>query len=840
VWDDLTTLVEIDPAAGPPRASAGHGDGRGALLLLPAALTARLPGSVSRQIDALGTSERWRPGATVEGAPLDLASERRELEPALGPGSGAAFVAWSPGPAAESPSRVWFGRDRAGGMIAAGLEARSPEALEGALSARLPRLRPGGVEARAEAWARYTGARSADPRAARDRVLPHNGARAIDLAGALELGPAAPGAIAATAVEAQGPGAAGGAAWGLSSHFEARGERHDHFLEIYRFNSEHAPTEDLAALRSSTTATLRLGPRTRAAATLELSSWQNSLGDGLLRGDVREYYQPAGNAGADESGLYWQGDDPEALVDAHVFDYYQWKRSTEAAGRLRLAHAAGRETHLALSLSAARQTYRRFDHYSPTEIQADTGPAIAQRALVVGYDPEKGEASDAFTPPGRAFTSRAAVTARARLGALRGRFSAGALTFASGDSALADIRRPFGGDARLDPEDLAGTSPSLVPEAYLGLGGGAPRGFRWWGLLFQQALPPPLEALYGPRAYLRQVRPEGVMGNPALRPEREQGAEIGCALPLSVAGRRLRLALAGHAGRITDALTTTSADLDGATGLFSAAVPVYENGATLRRRGLHFEAEAGDPGGAFWTRLSYDLARIESDRCEPVLLDLRWLHPDRVQGEYDSEGYATPLGGILDEWVANGAAVQRSEYRPANADRTHALSLALVRPADLPFLGADWTLGALLAYESGRPFTQTLVHPAELAPGTSGAGRGPADPAWERPLAGFPRNGQRMPARFRIDAALQRRWLAARRALTLRVEVLNLLGIANAVAVHRATGQPDDDGCADLPGCALDAVPAAGRDLYAARAKVAEHYDIPWMLQIRLGVEFFR
>ncbi|MBM3318458.1 MAG: hypothetical protein FJY75_11465, partial [Candidatus Eisenbacteria bacterium] len=51
VWDDLTTLVEIDPAAGPPRASAGHGDGRGALLLLPAALTARLPGSVSRQVD---------------------------------------------------------------------------------------------------------------------------------------------------------------------------------------------------------------------------------------------------------------------------------------------------------------------------------------------------------------------------------------------------------------------------------------------------------------------------------------------------------------------------------------------------------------------------------------------------------------------------------------------------------------------------------------------------------------------------------------------------------------------------------------------------------------------
>lgn len=846
LWDQLTTRVAIDGEARLSSSGAGHDDARGTLLLLPAALSDRLPGAAADQLAALDTHTRWRPGASLDGRPLASSTERRESLPSLGPTAGQAASSLAPGGALEGVSSIWYQHSRAQGLIAAGARARTPTAVEAEMAARLPEWAALGVPLRAEAYVRTLIADSADPRAVGKRVLPDNDAREIDLAGTIELGPAAPGssigsgAAASGARSVQGPSSLGRGGWGLRLDAGGRGLVHDHYLQVYRYDSEHAPREEAAALWGRADATFPLGRRTRAQASFGLARDQSSLADGELRGDVRSYYRPGGNANADESGLYWQGPTEDALVDPHVFDYYQWKRTTGSSLGLRLTHAASADTRFALGLEGTRRVYRRFDHYSPTEIEAATGEEITQRALVIGYDPERGEPSELYADPGRALTARAAIEARTRLGALACRLSVGLLAFDAGDSALVDLGDPYGGGLSLGPEDLEPTSRHLLPEAWLGVRGGTPEGLAWWGLAWHEGHAPPLEALYSPRAYLTQISPEGVMGNPDLAPERELGTEIGCAFPAGFAGRRWRMGLAAYAGRIDEAISMTAAHIGEAAGLYEGAVPVYENGGTLRRGGLHVEASTGEVEGHYWLRVSYDYSRIESDAYESPLLDLRWILPDRVQGEYDSEGYATPLGGILDEWVARGAAAQSRAFHPANADRPHALSVALVREVTLPAAGPGWTLGALAILESGRPFTQVLVHPAGFPAGTRETERGLEDPAWGRALSGFPRNEARGPGSVRIDLALQRRWFVSGSALTLRLETLNLLGLRRANAVYRATGEPDEDGCAQDPGCTADHLGEIDAAVYAERLEAPENYDIPWTLRAQLSLELFR
>ncbi len=874
VWDDLTTRVEIDGRPRMIRSSAGDDDGRGAMLLLPADLLDMLPDDPAAKLAALDTYTRWRPDLALDGLALTPLAERRELTALTGLASGAAIASLSPGDPLRGASHWQLARAVPQGRLTMQAIARTPEAIDYAASGRLPQFRLLGIDLRGNAAVRFTRDQNASPRAHMERVPPHSDERLLDLSGDIEFGPAAIGALAIPAMEAthagasatsaspgtalagasasprtalQGESTLGAGRWSARLQFAASGSQRNHFLEIYRYDSEHAPHEELAQLWGRASTTVRLSERTRAEAAVARRTYQNSLADGVYKNAVRDYYRPYDNAAADTSGLYWQGATAGLLSDPHVFDYYQWKRTEELTGELALTHAAGSDMLLAWRTLVGRTTYRRFDHYSPTEIEPIEDPIITQRALVIGYDPRRGEAADDPFAPGRATSARSAVTARTRITHdVRLQARAGIFAFTSGDSALVSLADPLGGDIALDARDLTKPAWHAVPEGELGLRGGDSRALAWWGLAYMQAHQPPLEALYGPRAYLAQQRPEGVMGNPDLKPERERGGEIGCAFPLPLA-RHWQMNVAGYAGRIDDAITLAAASIGEGRGLFDGngdglneIVPVYDNGGALRRYGLHLDATTGPSANGRWARVSYDYSRIESDRYEPPLLDLRWLRPDLPQGEYASEGYATPLGGLLDEWSATGGTTPAAAFESSNLDRPHRLSVALITPLPNTFIGADWRLGGIFTFASGRPFSQVAVHPAGLPPGTSGVQRGQEDPAWETVVAELWRNQARMRNHVEIDLALSRRWVRGSRCLTLALETLNLLGIRNALGVYRATGLPDDDGCAGSPGCVNDYLSEVDAAAYAERIAASENYDRPWTVRLRFTAEFFR
>ena len=841
VWDDLTTRVEIDAQQKTIRASAGDDDGRGAILLLPADLLDMLPDDPASKLAALDTYTRWRPDLALDGLSLTPLAERRELTALTGLASGAAIASLSPRDPMRGASHWQLARAVPQGRLTMQAIARTPEAIDFAANVRPSQVRLLGVDLRGTAAVRFTRDQNASPRARSERVLPHNDEQLLDLSGDIEFGPPAMGAIASA------PAPPGAGRWGARLQFAAYGSQRNHFLEIYRYDSDHAPYEELAQIWGRASTTLRLGARTRAEAAFARRTYQNSLADGTYKNAIRDYYRPYDNAVADTSGLYWQGGQGGALSDPHVFDYYQWKRTEELTGELALTHARGGDMLLAWRTLVGQTTYRRFDHYSPTDIEPVSDLDVTQRALVIGYDPLRGESADAPFEPARATSARSAVTARTRITHdMRLQARAGLFAFTSGDSGLASLADPLGGDVTLDANDLVESTWHAAPEGELGLRGGDARSLAWWGLAYLQAHQPPLEALYGPRAYLAQQRPEGVMGNPDLKPERESGGEIGCAFPMPFA-RQWQMNVAGYAGRIDDAITLAAANIGEGRGLFDAngdgtreIVPAYENGGALRRYGLHLDATIGPSTSGRWARVSYDYSRIQSDRYESPLLDLRWLRPDLPQGEYASEGYATPLGGLFDELSASGGTTPAAAFESSNLDRPHRLSVALVTPLPNTFIGADWRLGGIFTFASGRPFSQVAVHPAGLPPGTSDTPRGQEDPAWENVVTELWRNQARMRNQVEIDLALSRRWIRGSRCLTLAFETLNLLGIRNVLGVYRATGLPDDDGCAASPGCVSDYLGEVHAATYAERILAFENYDQPWSVRVRFTAEFFR
>jgi hypothetical protein len=843
VWDDLTTRIEVGAEAGAIRTSAGEDDGRGVTLLLPASLLDMLPDEPARKLSALDTSTRWRPDLALDGMSLTPSAERRELTSLAGVASGDAVTSLSPGDPARGASHWLLSRALPQGRLAGEAMLRTPEAMDYAASGRLPEFGLLGVDLRGYGTLHFTRDNNASPRSRGERVLPHNDEQVLDISGEIELGPAVPGAIALPtgSTRLQGESALGEGSWGATLQFSAYGSNRNHYLEIYKRDSAHSPHEELASLWGRATTTVRLGARTRGVAAFGLRTYENSLADGVYEGAVREYYRPYDNAIADTSGLYWQGGDGGLLATPHVFDYYQWKRTEALAGELAFTHAAGNDMLLSWRTLAEQTTYRRFDHYSPTEIEPTNELEISDRALVIGYDPERGEPADGPVDPGSATSVRSAVTARTHIAhGVRLLARAGLFAFTSGESALVSIDDPLRGDQRLDASDLTGTSWHAMPEGYLGVRGGDSRSLAWWGLGYLQAYQPPLEALYGPRAYFAQQVPEGVLGNPDLRPERERGGEIGCAFPLPLY-RLWQVNVAGYAGHLADVITIEAAQVPEGRGLYDDdTVPIYANGGALRRYGLHLDATTGKSRGGTWARLSYDYGHIESDRYEPPPLDLRGLSPDLPQGEYATEGYATPLGGLFDEWAGTGTTTPGSEYHPSNLDRKHRLSLAVVTPLPTSVIGEGWIVGGILAISSGRPFTQVGVYPAGLLPGANEVPRGAEDPAWEDVVAELWRNGVRMRNHVELDLALSRRWERGGNSITMAIETLNLLGIRNPRSVYRATGELDDDGCTSDPGCASDYLSEYDAAAYAERLEAAENYDRPWILRLRLTIEMFR
>ncbi|MBD3237182.1 MAG: hypothetical protein GF330_10790, partial [Candidatus Eisenbacteria bacterium] len=610
VWPDLTSAIRIDAGSLQIEALPGPDQARGALLMLGGATLRALPGKKESILASLDTHTRWRPSARLDGRTADLACERRELLPGdravLGP-SWSAVSASAPathaalwnlsvepalGPAAAERSNAadgWLD-------LVAGARQNSYEGRTFGADARLTRPLWGAVAVRGLASLRYADLTDAFPRARANGTLPHNDAEQLDLLARFRIGHPTPlllrgGAAPETAAMLQGAGDALQGDWSLSLALDSRGWRRNHYLEAYRYNLTHAPYEETALFRAAGDLDWRLSRQTSARLHFGYDRYLTRLTDGLYKGDLAAYASLDGNGAADDSGLYWSDGTGDLYGMPHVFDYYLRKLSERRGGELTLTHAAGeRDLLLSATLAAQLDSYRRYEHFAPAEVLS----GLYDNALAIGYDPTGERRAETPYRPGEplhlrgAFAGQWAPHSRWRLDV-----SLGAYYFDARDSALVSLSEPLGADDVLGPEDLRPSETHLLPEVSLGLRRKSAGGMDLWGLGYQRAIPAPLEALYGPRAHLDLRRPEGVMGNPDLGPERETGAELGMGVPVSLGGKRLDLTAAAYAGRLSDAITMRYADLPASGASGDTLLAAYEGGGVLRRWGLHLEAVWG-------------------------------------------------------------------------------------------------------------------------------------------------------------------------------------------------------------------------------------------------------
>lgn len=834
----------------------------GSSLQISPHLWAALPGNKEHVLANLDTHTRLRPGATVGALSADIAAERRELLPGQRIAMGAATVALSPIARRAGTHRwllstgaplTWDAGDSISGprptraesgsiwpVIFAGVRQNSMEGTVGTAHVGLLRLPFTDFPARGEMTINYAHLGDADPRL-KTSPLPHNDAEQLDLLAHLDLGGLIPADLASPSA-------------GLSLDLLARGWQRNYFLETYRNNSDHAPQEETAIFQGRVTYTLRRPGGQRAEAYVAYERYLTWLGDGV-HGDHLGDYGPLENAGiGDEvAHIYWPGryidETPgpgiDNEIDGHVYDYFVRKFSSALSGGMSYTIASSARTRLGLQGETSAYTYKRYEHFAPIRLSSSTAQTAYADAWHLGYNDEGETSGDGISDPGKLVAGRANLWGETDLSETwRLEASAGGHWLKVDGQELVSIETPFQGRAeeQLLAEDLKDASWQITPEGQVGLGISPGGGLRLWGLGYRSAHLPPFEALFSPEAQLGReagILTEGVIGNPGLSPEVETGFEIGLGRDLSFGSARWQIQVAGYGALLDDAITMVPAYI-GDHGNTSY-VPIYDNGGRLRQWGFHAEAQTGDIASGRFLRFSYDLARIESDAYEAPLLDARWIYPERPQGEYESEGYAGPLGGIWDEF-GEGDPLEAGVYKPSNLDRTHRLSAALVLHSEpaaditlswFDFLTKGWTTGITLSYESGRPFTQTLVHYAGLLP-KSGSYTDPTeDPAWKTILKGV-RNEERMGGSLFLDLAFSRMIPVQDRNIVFSLEALNVLGLKNTNAVYRATGETDDDGAISAYGTPPQEI---GASAYGARLEDPRNYERPFVVRLSVGLE---
>ena len=825
-------------------------------------LWSALPGSKEQVLAALDTHTRLRPGASLGALSTDIAVERRELLPGQRVAMGAATLALSPTAKQGDAHRwhlstgtpsTWAAGDTMSGprlarpqsgspwpVVFAGVRQNSLEGTIGTAHVGLLRLPFTDFPARGEMTIHFAHLGDADPRMKASK-LPHNDADQLDLTAHLDIGPVIPEDLET-------------ATMGLSLDLLARGWQRNYFLEAYRYNAEHAPQEETANLQGRATFLLRRPGGQRAEVWVGYERYLTWLGDGVY-GDALGAYGPLENAGIGDEipRIYWPGRHVEETpgpgidneIDGHVYDYFVRKFSSALSGGFLYAIAPGTRTRLGLRGETSAYTYKRYEHFAPIHLAGGTSQAAYANAWHVGYNDAGETSGEGVSDPGRLVAGRADLWGEKALNqAWRLEASAGGHWLKVDGQELVSLETPFQGRAeeRLLPEDLRATNWKITPEAQLGLRGTIARGVALWGLGYRAAHLPPLEALFSPEAQLGReegILTEGAIGNPGLAPEVETGFEFGAGRTIRLGSYDWHVQAAGYGALLDDAITMVPAYI-GDQGTLNF-VPIYENGGRLRQWGFHTEARTGDVATGRFLRCSYDYARIESDVFEAPLLDARWVYPERPQGEYESEGYAGALGGIHDEFD-EGDPLEAGVYKLSNLDRTHRLSAAIVLRSKPPsaissswfaFLTKGWTTGMTLSYESGRPFTQTLVHFAGLLPKSGNEADPTEDPAWKTIIAGA-RNDERMAGSFFLDLAFTRMIPLADRNMVFSIEALNVLAMRNTNAVYRATGETDDDGALAAYGSTPQDI---GTATYLARLENPRNYERPFVVRIGVGLE---
>jgi hypothetical protein len=240
----------------------------------------------------------------------------------------------------------------------------------------------------------------------------------------------------------------------------------------------------------------------------------------------------------------------------------------------------------------------------------------------------------------------------------------------------------------------------------------------------------------------------------------------------------------------------------------------YENGGERRESRLHARTR-WVTGSQSSIRLSYDLARIETDVIEPAPLYWHLTHPgEPVQNIANPQ---SPLGYAL--WLEDG--VDRGFF-PSILDRTHRISAAWILDLDPKALGfaeallSPGQIAITLRAASGLPYTPTFVRPegsveealepAEVVPGSL--------------------NESRMPWVWQVDVAVSQLLSLFGRDVRALLEVRNLTNRENAQRVYGATGEPDDDGWLQTPEgqAAVERNGSSFRRAYLDRTDDPTHY----------------
>ncbi len=881
---DQMTLVLAAESDSTFRVLESPAGAHGALTHLNADIWWALPGSKEQIVSSLDTRVRIRPGASIDGLDADQPTERRAITPgqqgsmgelvlsqtALSPIPGAATLRYSSAhPTQGRLTRIPIVDDEEAAYAPAALAAaqeqptypvrplrvamgvaqtsREGTQLEGQLGmARWPFL---GLPGRGHIALRYSDLNDASPRPEGGNVLPHNDAKVLDLIGSLELGDPGRLTLWGAGDRAEGDAPLAGGRYGLSMQVASRGWERHHFLQEYLYNLEHAPYEETALFDSRLAVSMKTGRSTLGELWFGYNRYLTWLGDGTHQQEIAGYLRPSGepNGGADETGLYWQGQDSESLTGAHVFNYYARNYTATYAGGLELRQARGARAQWGLTASARQYTYRRYEHFSPlTDYSLHDEDEIG-KALRIGYDKLGDTIDDGPQGPGEATSGRVTVWDRRRIGSgWQLQLGLGAHYFACAESALVTFRNPRGDDGRLGAGDLREPDAVIDAEATLALRGRVGGGTDTWLLARRQVHQPPLEALFSPGAHLRMSSSEGVMGNPELEPEREMSLEVGIERAATIGGRRWAWQTALYGTWLRDAISLGTIYL-GDEPDPENAMPVYINDGELRQMGIHVEATSAMPQSPLWMRISYDFSSTQTDYFEPPLLGQHWLYPDRPQGEFATEGYPGAAGGILDVILEAGGpqSIASREMRPSNLDRPHRVSFALVHqgtsaPPQAPWhrqIFSGWDTGLLVRIESGLRYTQTYAYPAGLLPPAAESARGDDDVTWAKVLEGALRNDEAANPTMTIDLGFTRRVSLGERSVRFSIEALNIPGIKNALSVYRATGDPDDDGCSGSSACSELLPEEVDLETYLNRILDPRNYDRPFVLRAGISVD---
>ncbi|MDM7916614.1 MAG: hypothetical protein QUU85_15330, partial [Candidatus Eisenbacteria bacterium] len=169
--------------------------------------------------------------------------------------------------------------------------------------------------------------------------LPHNGLDGIEL-----LVEASAQPRAATRLEAFG---------------YANGTSRDFFLESYRRDPTHSPSEDRAVARGELRIEQGVGSPHRLLASIGVSRSFAETGDGVYQDHIESYARPPDeNAHVEEDGLYWTGDDRGTAGDeGHVYDYFRRMLQLDLDARLEAWRAPGTARARAIGLFARTGTY---------------------------------------------------------------------------------------------------------------------------------------------------------------------------------------------------------------------------------------------------------------------------------------------------------------------------------------------------------------------------------------------------------------------------------------------------------------------------------------------------